>query len=240
MRRSFTADRSAPVQAPRQDLRNPCLDPPKNSMLHLDHWCRYCQSACSHTQGSCACMPQLVRHIWPSPILICVMGPETLLRFKTTSPPNAKARTFFSWYFDTRHMNACAGTWLLAWPCFWSIALAAPAGALPDVKLLALFGAGSLLLRGAGCTVNDLWDRDLDAKVARTKDRPLAAGTISPFNALGKQFSGDAEHSLQAWNSLYHTMSWISWQPPACRRKVQHCSTHQCITSREYLQVKQM
>lgn len=53
------------------------------------------------------------------------------------------------------------------------------------MKLLALFGAGALLLRGAGCTVNDLWDRDLDAKVERTKNRPLAAGTITPFRAVG-------------------------------------------------------
>lgn len=79
-----------------------------------------------------------------------------------------------------------AGTWLLAWPCFWSIALAAPPGAFPDVKLLALFGTGALLLRGAGCTVNDLWDRDLDAKVERTKSRPIASGQITPFQATGK------------------------------------------------------
>ena len=78
-----------------------------------------------------------------------------------------------------------AGTWLLAWPCFWSIALAAPPGALPDIKLLALFGTGALLLRGAGCTVNDLWDRDLDAKVERTRSRPIASGQISPFQATG-------------------------------------------------------
>lgn len=58
-----------------------------------------------------------------------------------------------------------AGTWLLAWPCFWSIALAAPPGALPDLRTLALFGTGAVLLRGAGCTVNDLWDRDLDKQV---------------------------------------------------------------------------
>ena len=58
-----------------------------------------------------------------------------------------------------------AGTWLLAWPCFWSIALAAAPGAPPDAGMLALFGAGALLLRGAGCTINDLWDRDIDAKV---------------------------------------------------------------------------
>jgi hypothetical protein len=53
----------------------------------------------------------------------------------------------------------------LAWPCFWSIALAAESGSLPDVKMLALFGCGALLLRGAGCTVNDLLDRDIDTKV---------------------------------------------------------------------------
>jgi 4-hydroxybenzoate polyprenyltransferase len=45
------------------------------------------------------------------------------------------------------------GTFLLAWPCFWSIAIAAPPGALPDATLLALFGVGSLLLRGAGYTL---------------------------------------------------------------------------------------
>ncbi|EIE27322.1 4-hydroxybenzoate polyprenyl transferase [Coccomyxa subellipsoidea C-169] len=88
-------------------------------------------------------------------------------------------------YAQLMRLQAPIGTWLLAWPCFWSIALAAPSGALPDAKLLALFGAGALLLRGAGCTVNDLWDRDLDAKVERTKSRPLAAGTITPFQAVG-------------------------------------------------------
>ena len=46
-----------------------------------------------------------------------------------------------------------------------SIALAAPAGSLPDLRLLALFGGGAVLLRGAGCTVNDLWDQKIDAKV---------------------------------------------------------------------------
>lgn len=46
-----------------------------------------------------------------------------------------------------------------------SIALAAPPGSLPDVKMMTLFGCGALLLRGAGCTVNDLLDRDIDNKV---------------------------------------------------------------------------
>ncbi|KAI4983384.1 hypothetical protein ZWY2020_023876 [Hordeum vulgare] len=56
------------------------------------------------------------------------------------------------------------GTWLLAWPCMWSITIAAMPGELPDLKMLALFGCGAVLLRGAGCTVNDLLDRDIDNK----------------------------------------------------------------------------
>uniref|UniRef100_A0A915IQU1 Uncharacterized protein n=1 Tax=Romanomermis culicivorax TaxID=13658 RepID=A0A915IQU1_ROMCU len=55
-------------------------------------------------------------------------------------------------------------TWLLYWPCTWSIGLAAPAGCLPDFSLLALFGAGAFFMRGAGCIVNDLWDKEYDKK----------------------------------------------------------------------------
>lgn len=58
--------------------------------------------------------------------------------------------------------------------------------------MLALFGTGAVLLRGAGCTINDLWDRDLDRQVERTKHRPLAAGLITPLQAiafLGAQLS---------------------------------------------------
>lgn len=58
-----------------------------------------------------------------------------------------------------------AGSWLLFWPCGWSIAVAAPAGSLPDLKMLALFGLGAFVMRGAGCTINDLWDQDIDKKV---------------------------------------------------------------------------
>ena len=76
------------------------------------------------------------------------------------------------------------------WPCFWSAALAADAGAAPDPKHPALFAVGSVLLRGAGCTVNDLWDREIDKKVARTRTRPIASGAVSPLAAsafLGAQ-----------------------------------------------------
>jgi 4-hydroxybenzoate polyprenyltransferase len=68
------------------------------------------------------------------------------------------------------------GTWLLFWPCAWGMALA---GGLPqDVYLLLLFALGSLAMRGAGCVYNDIVDRDLDAQVARTRDRPIASGRV--------------------------------------------------------------
>lgn len=92
-----------------------------------------------------------------------------------------------SWlpYAQLSRLDKPIGTWLLAWPCFWSIALAAPPGSLPDARVMALFGAGAVLLRGAGCTVNDMWDRDLDRQVERTRHRPLAAGTLSLGQATG-------------------------------------------------------
>ncbi|XP_027350136.1 4-hydroxybenzoate polyprenyltransferase, mitochondrial isoform X1 [Abrus precatorius] len=76
------------------------------------------------------------------------------------------------------------GTWLLLWPCMWSITFAATPGNLPDFKMLALFGCGALLLRGAGCTINDLLDRDIDTMVERTKLRPVASGLLTPFQGL--------------------------------------------------------
>ncbi|KAG2605758.1 4-hydroxybenzoate polyprenyltransferase, mitochondrial-like [Panicum virgatum] len=69
--------------------------------------------------------------------------------------------------------------WLYAWPCFWSIALAANKAELPDMKMLALFGFGTVILRGAACTMNDLLDRGIDKKVERTKSRPLASGALT-------------------------------------------------------------
>ena len=58
-----------------------------------------------------------------------------------------------------------AGTWLLYLPCAWSIGLAADPGCLPHLGMLTLFGAGAVLMRGAGCTINDMWDKDFDRKV---------------------------------------------------------------------------
>ena len=72
------------------------------------------------------------------------------------------------------------GAWLLMWPCWWSVALAARVEhEYPDVWLLLLFTVGAFTMRSAGCIYNDIIDRDIDAKVERTKGRPLASGQIS-------------------------------------------------------------
>ena len=73
------------------------------------------------------------------------------------------------------------GTWLLLLPCWWGAALAP---GWPNPVLLALFALGAIAMRGAGCTINDLIDRDLDARVERTRNRPLASGQIGIFGAL--------------------------------------------------------
>ncbi|KAL6497468.1 Palmitoyl-protein thioesterase 1 [Orobanche gracilis] len=84
-------------------------------------------------------------------------------------------------YARLARLDKPIGTWLLAWPCMWSITMAATPGSLPDFKMMMLFGTGALLLRGAGCTINDLLDQDIDTKVERTRLRPIASGVLSPF-----------------------------------------------------------
>ena len=68
------------------------------------------------------------------------------------------------------------GVWLLLWPCLWAIGLASDG--LPDLELLVLFTAGAFVMRAAGCTLNDILDRDIDARVERTRRRPLPSGAI--------------------------------------------------------------
>jgi 4-hydroxybenzoate polyprenyltransferase len=78
------------------------------------------------------------------------------------------------------------GWWLLLWPCWWSAALVAVAadGGAPNVWHLFLFLVGAITMRGAGCTYNDLIDRDLDAHVERTRNRPLPSGAVKPGQAI--------------------------------------------------------
>lgn len=78
------------------------------------------------------------------------------------------------------------GTWLLLFPCWWSLALAelSMGHAYPNLASLALFAIGAFVMRGAGCAYNDWVDRDYDARVARTASRPIPSGQVSPEQAL--------------------------------------------------------
>ena len=85
-------------------------------------------------------------------------------------------------YLRLARLDRPIGTWLLLWPCWWSLALAADGW--PDPVLLVLFGIGALLMRGAGCCWNDIADRDLDGRVERTAGRPLPAGELTVSEAV--------------------------------------------------------
>ena len=89
-------------------------------------------------------------------------------------------------YLRLARLDRPIGSWLLLMPCWWSAALAAAiannVGRLPLV--IALFFVGAFAMRGAGCTWNDITDRDLDAKVERTRSRPIPAGQVSVPQAL--------------------------------------------------------
>ena len=74
------------------------------------------------------------------------------------------------------------GIWLLLWPTLW--ALWSAAGGHPQWRLLVIFTLGTVLMRSAGCVVNDLIDRDIDPHVRRTRSRPLAARRVTPVEAL--------------------------------------------------------
>jgi 4-hydroxybenzoate polyprenyltransferase len=91
-------------------------------------------------------------------------------------------RSWLPWLLLAR-VDRPIGIWLLFLPGLWGILLA---GAAPreSVRLILLFAVGSAVMRAAGCVVNDLWDRDIDRKVARTAARPLASGMLSPIQAL--------------------------------------------------------
>ncbi len=89
------------------------------------------------------------------------------------------ARLPASWrgYALLARLDRPIGAWLLFLPGLWSILLARAAWR-PTLLLLALFALGAVLMRGAGCVVNDMWDRDLDRLVSRTASRPLASGAL--------------------------------------------------------------
>jgi 4-hydroxybenzoate polyprenyltransferase len=85
-------------------------------------------------------------------------------------------------YLLLMRLHKPIGIYLLLWPTLWALWFAA--AGIPELKVLLVFVLGTVLMRSAGCAINDFADKDFDPQVARTKDRPLAAGRVSPDEAL--------------------------------------------------------
>jgi 4-hydroxybenzoate polyprenyltransferase len=85
-------------------------------------------------------------------------------------------------YLLLMRVHKPVGIWLLLWPTLWGLWFAA--GGVPPTKVLVVFVLGTVLMRSAGCVINDLADREFDPHVERTRDRPIAAGRVAPGEAL--------------------------------------------------------
>lgn len=87
-------------------------------------------------------------------------------------------------YMKLARLDRPIGTWLLLWPCLWSMALSISGYSMLELATIALlFAIGALAMRGAGCTYNDIVDADIDARVERTRSRPIPAGEVSRTKA---------------------------------------------------------
>ncbi|AZY47784.1 4-hydroxybenzoate octaprenyltransferase [Bordetella avium] len=124
----------------------------------------------------------------PRPLFLTVLPTVT-----ATSHPDLSDIVFDDWverwlprswrpYARLCRLDRPIGTWLTLLPCI--AALVQAAGGWPDVWRLIIFSLGALLMRGIGCTVNDMWDRDIDKHVERTRFRPLTSGQLSMRQAV--------------------------------------------------------
>jgi 4-hydroxybenzoate polyprenyltransferase len=139
-------------------------------------------------------------------------------------------------YLRLMRLDRPIGTWLLYWPCVFGLVLGAIASERSfssgrDIYLVVLFGIGAVVMRGAGCTYNDIVDRDIDAAVARTRGRPIPSGAVSVRHAwvfLGAQLFAGLLILLQLnWFAIglgaaslllvagYPFMKRITWWPQA-------------------------
>ena len=85
-------------------------------------------------------------------------------------------------YFRLMRIDKPVGIYLLLWPTYWALFLAA--GGWPGFDLLVIFTMGVIVMRSAGCVINDYADRDIDKHVKRTENRPITSGEVSPKSAL--------------------------------------------------------
>ncbi|MBL0942321.1 MAG: 4-hydroxybenzoate octaprenyltransferase [Alphaproteobacteria bacterium] len=98
------------------------------------------------------------------------------------SSPSIYSKLRITPYLKLIRLDQPSGIWLLLFPGWWGIALAS--SGFPSLRLMSLFAFGALVMRSAGCIINDLVDKKIDGKITRTKTRPLAAQTLSNSQAL--------------------------------------------------------
>lgn len=105
------------------------------------------------------------------------------------NPPKSREAPFFhrlsrrlEEYAQLARFNRPIGTWLLLWPALWALWIAGEGR--PNPRVLIVFVLGVIVMRAAGCVINDFADRDIDPHVRRTRDRPIAARRVSPVEAL--------------------------------------------------------
>ena len=118
-------------------------------------------------------------------------------------------------YASLMRLDRPIGTWLLYWPCAWSVALAGVRG---EIALFAWLLLGAFVMRSAGCAYNDIVDRDLDRRVERTRLRPLASGRVSLKRAwalvVGLSLAGLVVLLLPP---VYFGVLYARWWRPAYR-----------------------
>tara|TARA_B110000003_G_C16652604_1_gene534856 strand:+ start:3449 stop:4297 length:849 start_codon:yes stop_codon:yes gene_type:complete len=85
-------------------------------------------------------------------------------------------------FYKLMRLDKPVGIFLLLWPTLWALFLAS--NALPDLKLLSIFIAGSILMRSAGCVINDYFDRKIDPQVQRTKNRQIGLGNVTLYEVF--------------------------------------------------------
>ena len=88
----------------------------------------------------------------------------------------------YSRYWRLMRLHRPIGIWLLLWPTLWALWIAA--AGRPDARIFLILVIGTIVVRSAGCVINDYADRKIDPHVARTADRPLATGEVAPAEAL--------------------------------------------------------
>src|SRR4051812_9894792 len=105
------------------------------------------------------------------------------------APPKTREAPFFhrisrriDEYWQLARFNRPVGTWLLLWPALWALWIAGEGA--PNQRVLIVFVLGVVVMRAAGCVINDFADRNIDPHVRRTRDRPIAARRVSPVEAL--------------------------------------------------------